>query len=217
MNDRSIRYPRKPVVLILILALWFNASQNQAQQKYSSDWQTLRERPYPDWFKKAKLGIFIHWGLYSVPSYSARNSYSEWFLKGLQSGDTVRTGFMKTVYGDNFSYNDFAPLFKAELFDAAQWAKLFKDSGAGYVVMVSKHHDGYCLWPSKYARNWNSVDVGPKRDLVGELTRAVRAEGLKMGLYYSLPEWNHPLHRWDTDPHRNIGPYVEQHMIPQFK
>jgi hypothetical protein len=82
---------------------------------------------------------------------------------------------------------------------------------------VAKHHDGYCLWPSKYAPNWNSYDVGPKKDIVGELTEAIRAAGLRMGLYYSLTEWNHPLHRWYTDPNENIGPYVEQHMIPQFK
>ncbi|GAA0890889.1 hypothetical protein GCM10009122_05680 [Fulvivirga kasyanovii] len=216
MNKDIPRYIRRSIIA-LAFVLCILPYPNQAQQKYTDDWQTLRERPYPEWFKEAKLGIFIHWGLYSVPAYSAKNSYSEWFLKGLQSGDSTRTTFMKKAYGDNFIYNDFAPLFKAELFDAAQWAELFKASGARYVVMVSKHHDGYCLWPSKYARNWNSVEVGPKRDIVGELTHAVKSEGLKMGLYYSLPEWNHPLHRWDTDPHRNIGNYVEQHMIPQFK
>ncbi len=83
--------------------------------------------------------------------------------------------------------------------------------------MVTKHHDGYALWPSKYSRNWNSVDTGPKRDIVGELTNAVRKTNLKMGLYYSLPEWNHPLHRWYKDPHDSIGQYVEKYMIPQFK
>jgi len=83
--------------------------------------------------------------------------------------------------------------------------------------MVSKHHDGYALWPSAYSPGWNSVDVGPERNLVGELTYAVRKAGLRMGLYYSLAEWNHPLHRWYTDPPDSIGPYVEQHMIPQFK
>lgn len=216
MKNYFLRFNLKICIATILLAFTAMPS-SQAQEKYTADWQKLRERPYPEWFKEAKLGIFIHWGLYSVPAYSAKNSYSEWFLKGIQSGDSIRTAFMKEVYGEKFTYNDFAPLFKAELFDASQWARLFKDSGAHYVVMVSKHHDGYCLWPSKYARNWNSVDVGPKRDLVGELTEAVKGEGLKMGLYYSLPEWNNPLHRWDIDPHRNIGTYVTQHMIPQFK
>lgn len=206
---------KKRYLIIFLLVLWL--PRQQKAQEYPADWSKLQERAYPEWFTDAKLGIFVHWGVYSVPAYSSKNSYSEWFLKGLQSGDSTRISFMREAYGEKFNYNDFAPLFKAELFDPSEWAELFKESGARYVVMVSKHHDGYCLWPSKYARNWNSMDIGPKRNLVGELTEAVRAEGLKMGLYYSLPEWNHPLHRWDTDPHRNIGPYVEQHMIPQFK
>ena len=177
----------------------------------------INERPYPKWFKDAKLGIFIHWGLYSVPSYGGKESYAEWFLRGIQVGDTVRTKFMKDTYGQNFTYKDFTNEFKAELFDPNQWVDLFKKAGAKYVVLVSKHHDGYALWPSKYNRNWNSVDTGPKRDIVGELTKAVRKTDLKMGLYYSLAEWNHPLHRWYTDPNDSIGKYVEEYMIPQFK
>lgn len=124
---------------------------------------------------------------------------------------------MKKTYGENFTYRDFAPLFKAELFDPAEWADLFKKSGARYVLLVSKHHDGYALWPSQYSKNWNSMEIGPKRDIVGELTDAVRNKGMRMGLYYSLCEWNNSLHRWYTDPPDSIAPYVEQYMIPQFK
>ncbi|MDN5204810.1 alpha-L-fucosidase [Fulvivirgaceae bacterium BMA10] len=202
-------------VLFAILTI-SNLSYSQSKE-YTSDWDELRSRPYPQWFKDAKLGIFIHWGVYSVPAYGGKESYSEWYLRGLQVNDSLRTNFMKKNYGGNFEYNDFAPLFKAELFDPDEWADIFKRAGARYVVLVSKHHDGYCLWPSKYSRNWNSVDIGPKRDLVGDLTSSVRKAGLKMGLYYSLPEWNHPLHRWYTDPHKNVTNYVEQYMIPQFK
>jgi len=180
-------------------------------------WEALRARPYPQWFRDAKLGIFIHWGVYSVPAYSGKEQYGEWFLRGLQVGDTLRTRFTREQYGGDFDYRDFAPLFRAELFDPDEWADLFRRAGARYVVLVSKHHDGYALWPSAYAPDWNSVDVGPRRDLVGELTEAVRAAGLRMGLYYSLAEWNNPLHRWYTDPPDSIAPYVEQHMIPQFK
>jgi alpha-L-fucosidase len=124
---------------------------------------------------------------------------------------------MKKLYGEDFKYNDLTNHFKAELFNPDEWAELFENAGAKYVVLVTKHHDGYTLWPSKYNRNWNSVDTGPKRDIVGELTNAVRKTDLKMGLYYSLAEWNHPLHRWYTDPHDNIGKYVDEYMIPQFK
>ena len=211
--------PMRPIrVLIIILAL-FQGVSNYAQEvkKYEANWESVASHPYPEWFSEAKLGIFIHWGVYSVPSYSGKEQYAEWFLRGLQLNDSARVNFQKTYFGEDFTYRDYAPLFKAELFDADEWASLFKKSGAKYVTLVSKHHDGYALWPSKYAPDWNSVDVGPKRDLVGELSRAVRDQGLKMGLYYSLTEWNHPLHRWYTDPNENIGDYVEKHMIPQFK
>ncbi len=183
----------------------------------SASWETLRARPYPAWFTDAKLGIFIHWGVYSVPAYSGPEDYAEWFYRGLQTGDSLRIRFMRDRYGGDFRYEDFAPLFRAELFDPDEWAELFRRSGARYVVLVSKHHDGYALWPSAYARGWNSVDVGPGRDLVGDLTEAVRAVGLRMGLYYSLGEWTNELHRWYTDPPESIGPYVDRHMVPQFK
>jgi alpha-L-fucosidase len=180
-------------------------------------WEALRARPYPQWFLDAKLGIFIHWGVYSVPAYSGKEDYAEWFLRGLQVGDTLRTRFLRENYGPDFQYRDFAPLFRAELFDPQQWADLFRRAGARYVLLVSKHHDGYALWPSRYSPGWNAAEVGPGRDLVGELTDAIRRAGLRMGLYFSLAEWNHPLHRWYTDPPDSIGPYVTQHMIPQFK
>ena len=197
--------------------MFFMLTGNVFSQDSAYTWEALRERPYPQWFKDAKLGVFIHWGIYSVPSYGGAESYGEWFLRGIQTGAKTRLDFMKKNYGSDFQYKDFAPLFKAELFDADEWAEIFKGSGAGYIVMVSKHHDGYCLWPSKYAPAWNSMENGPGRDFVGELGEAVRKKGLKFGLYYSLPEWNNPLHAWYTDPPDSIGRYVEEHMIPQFK
>ncbi len=204
----------KVAILFFGLFLCFSLKAQKSNEELKKQ---LEDRPYPQWFSDAKLGIFIHWGLYSVPAYGEKESYGEWFLRGIQTGDSSRTAFMKENYGNNFTYKDFAPLFKGELFDADQWAKLFKKAGAKYVVLVSKHHDGYALWPSKYSRNWNTMDIGPKRDIVGEVTNAVRKQGLKMGLYYSLPEWNNPLHRWYTDPNDSISTYVNDYMIPQFK
>ncbi len=200
--------------VLLFVGMSLNAS---AQKKYEANWESIQEHGYPQWFKDAKLGIFIHWGLYSVPSYSAPEQYAEWYLRGLQTGDTTRVNFQKKVFGNDFKYRDYAPLFKAELFDANEWASLFKRAGAKYIILVSKHHDGYCLWPSEYAKGWNTVDVGPKRNIVGEMATAIRDNDIRLGLYYSLPEWNNPLHRWYTDPHKNVGKYVQQHMIPQFK
>jgi len=199
---------------IVFLPLRVAAQENTI---YEATWESLKSRPYPQWFSDAKLGIFIHWGVYSVPAWSGPEQYAEWFLRGIDSGDSARIDFQKRVFGEKFTYREYAPLFKTELFNAEEWAQLFARSGARYVILVSKHHDGYCLWPSRYAPGWNSWDVGPHRDIVGELTTAVRNAGLKMGLYYSLPEWNNRLFRWYTDPNDQIGPYVEQHMIPQFK
>jgi len=202
----------------ILLALAFADPVAAQETRFeSASWETLRARPYPEWFTDAKLGIFIHWGVYSVPAYSGPEDYAEWFLRGLQTGDSLRVRFMQDNYGSEFAYEDLAPLFRAELFDPAEWADLFRRAGARYVVLVSKHHDGYALWPSAYSTGWNSVDVGPGRDLVGDLTEAVRRAGLRMGLYYSLGEWTNQLHRWYTDPPETIGPYVERHLVPQFK
>ena len=204
-------------VLIIFFVFSILTIDVSCQETWDTTWESLRSRPYPQWFKDAKLGIFIHWGVYSVPAYGGRESYAEWYLRGLQAGNELRTHFMKTNYGEDFTYRDFAPLFRAELFDPDEWARLFVDAGARYIILVAKHHDGYCLWPSAQAPGWNSMDVGPHRDLVGELAGSVRKTNVKFGLYYSLPEWNHPLHRWYTDPNDQIEKYVDRHMIPQFR
>lgn len=186
-------------------------------QQVTDSWESLRSRPFPQWFTDSKLGIIIHWGVYSVPSYGGPESYAEWFLRGLQAGAHNRTDFMRRHFGEEFTYEDFAPLWKAELFDPEEWAEIFQQSGAGFVILVAKHHDGFALWPSRYALGWNSMEVGPQRDIVGELAQAIRKTDLKFGLYFSLPEWNHPLHRWYIDPNDSIHDYVRKHMIPQFK
>jgi alpha-L-fucosidase len=201
------------IALLLIIGCYgFNNAQTT-----EPNWESLKSRPYPQWFKDAKLGIFIHWSVSSVPSFCGKEQYGEWFLRGIMTGDTGRINFQERTFGKNWKYEDYAPLMKAELFDPNQWADLFKRAGARYVVLVAKHHDGFCLWPSKYAKGWNTVDVGPKRDIVGELTTAVKNDGLKMGLYYSLPEWNNPLYKWGTDKPEKVTRYVDEHMIPQFK
>lgn len=172
---------------------------------------------YPQWFADAKLGIMVHYGLYSIPSYSGREQYAEWFYKGLASNDTQRIQFQQRVYGKDFKYFDYMPLFKAELFDADQWMRLFKKAGARYFVFTTKHHDGFCLYPSNYTY-YNVMNTPARRDIVGELCKAARREGLRVGLYYSLMEWTNPLFRWtmDTDT-AMLEAYVTRHMLPQFR
>ncbi|WP_121356982.1 alpha-L-fucosidase [Flavisolibacter nicotianae] len=193
-----------------------------AQKKYNPTWESIDSRPIPTWFTDAKFGIFIHWGLYAVPAWGpvgkewpVYSKYAEWYWYRMQSdsskvGNAFRAFHAKT-YGPNFRYQDFANSFKAELFNPDQWADLFAASGAKYVVLTSKHHEGFTLWPSKESWNWNAVDVGPHRDLAGDLTRAVKKKGLHMGFYYSLYEWYNPLY------HTNVGRYVDEHMLPQLK
>ncbi|MGY8823909.1 MAG: alpha-L-fucosidase [Candidatus Latescibacterota bacterium] len=210
--------------------------QTDKSPSYVPTWESLDSRPLPTWFAAAKFGIFIHWGVYSVPAWRPLGderyaSYAEWYYASV-IGDHEHGGdaFHKAHYGEQFEYRDFAKLFTAELFDADYWAKLFRRSGAGYVVLTSKHHDGYCLWPTKspYKKNWNSSAIGPGRDLVGELSSAVRANGLKMGLYYSIIEWESIwTHRVPSgyyvdkalvDKYRiPEDQYVDQHLMPQLR
>ncbi len=204
-------------ILLGIVVFSFSLSSFAQAKKVDSTWESIEERGYPEWFGQAKLGIFIHWGLYSVPSWTHKEGYAEWSYKGWRDGKSQAVDFAKSVYGEDFEYKDFRPMFKAELYDPQEWAQLFKDAGAKYVIFTSKHHDGYALWPSKYSPDWNSVETGPKRDLVGDLTTAVKDAGLEMGLYYSLPEWSNSLHYWEIDDNDSIAKYVDQHMIPQFK
>ncbi|MGN6165919.1 MAG: alpha-L-fucosidase [Flavisolibacter sp.] len=184
-------------------------------QTYQPNWQSLDKRPVPQWFKDAKFGIFIHWGVYSVPAYCTKGNYSEWYQNGLMNGDSSRIKFHNAKFG-NRTYYDLANDFKAELFNPDEWAELFERSGAKYIVLTSKHHDGFTLWPSKEANQtwgfpWNAVDVGPKRDLLGDLFKAVRKTSVHPGMYYSLYEWFNPL--WKKDPKE----FAAKHTWPQMK
>ena len=212
MNIKKVH----PVLIILGLALQLGVGR--AKTPYQPTWESLDARPTPQWFTDAKFGVFICWGLYSVPAYSPPGSYSEWYQYWLQQNSfkgKVRE-FHERTYGKDFAFKDFAPQFKAELWDPNAWADLLHRAGAKYMVFTTKHHSGYTMWPSKeaeqtYGINYNPMKVGPKRDIVGELCTAVRAKGIKAGLYYSLYEWYHPLYKTDT------ARFVSEHMFPQFK
>jgi alpha-L-fucosidase len=200
-----------------------------AAQTYQPTWESIDKRPTPAWFTDAKFGIFIHWGVYSVPAYApvipGRLAYAEWYWNAMVRGrdsdkaNPTQKGtweYHQKQYGADYPYENFAPQFRAELFDPDHWADVFARSGAKYVVLTSKHHEGFALWPSKEAsaswgRPWNAVEIGPKRDVLGDLSDAVRNKGLRMGYYYSLYEWFHPW--WLADKPR----YIRDHMTPQFK
>jgi alpha-L-fucosidase len=214
--------PKTLLWLVLLCAACATA------QTYQPNWESLDTRPTPQWFTDAKFGIFIHWGVYSVPSYApvlpGKLAYAEWYWHAITEGrkpganpvDSGSWDYHQKRYGADYAYQNLAPAFRAELFDPDHWADVFARSGAKYVALTSKHHEGFALWPSQEAsktwgRPWNAVEIGPKRDLLGDLTTAVRAKGLRMGIYYSLYEWYNPLYASDKPR------YVAEHMTPQFK
>ncbi|MDD4101752.1 MAG: alpha-L-fucosidase [Kiritimatiellae bacterium] len=186
-------------------------------ETYRADWESLDKRPVPQWWSDAKFGIFIHWGVYAVPAYAPVDEanvyakYSEHYDNRMRSNNAVFTNFHVRTYGERVQYADFATQFRAEHFNPGGWADLFKRSGARYVVLTSKHHDGYALFPSAYSPRWNSQVIGPHRDLAGELSAAVKQAGLHMGFYYSLLEWGNPLYK------ENIGRWVAEMNLPQMK
>ena len=184
-------------------------------QSWQPDWTSLDKRPVPQWYKDAKFGIFIHWGVYSVPGYSKKGEYAEWYQHGLNSGDTARIRYHKEKFGD-LSYYQLAGQFKAELYNPDEWARVIEQSGARYVVLTSKHHDGFANWPSKETAKawdmpWNAGVTGPHRDLLGDLFTALRKTSVHPGMYYSLYEWYNPI--WLKDKPR----YVAEYMWPQMK
>ncbi|HRP33856.1 MAG TPA: alpha-L-fucosidase [Agriterribacter sp.] len=206
---------------LLAVILFISGIQLSAQKKYEPNWESIDSRPVPAWFTDAKFGIFIHWGVYSVPAWRPTGNnipvyskYAEWYWyrknENSVAGQLFRDHHNK-VYGEHFQYQDFANDFKAENFNPSEWADLLDESGANYVVLTSTHHEGFARWPSAESWNWNSVDIGPHRDIAGDLGKAIKAKGLRMGYYFSLYEWYHPLYK------ANLNRYVDEHMLPQMK
>lgn len=172
---------------------------------YQPTRESVETHPVPEWFHNAKLGIFVHWGLYSVPAYApiagelgdilatgewakwfANNPYAEWYMNSYQIENSPTRQYHTEQYGAEFDYADFAPRFKqaVERWDPHDMAALFQQVGARYVVLTTKHHDGFLLWPSEHPNPFIEA-YHADRDLVGELTAAVQTHGMKMGLYYS--------------------------------
>ena len=215
-----MKFPHAKAAALVTIGILASISSTgfAADANYQPNWESLDRRPCPTWYLDAKFGIFIHWGVYSVPAWGAPKEYAEWYWNHIadKKENNPWWQFHEKNFGKDFEYKEFAPMFRAELFKADQWADIFFRSGAKYIVPTSKHHEGFCLWPSEeanrdWSRPWNAVVVGPKRDLLGELGAAVRKRGLKYGFYYSLYEWFNPL--WLKDK----PAYVTRHMIPQFK
>ncbi len=182
--------------------------------RFVPTWESLETQQVPEWYLNAKFGIFIHWGVYSVPAFG-----NEWYPRNMYIRKPHREGdyfghHVKT-YGPHktFGYKDFIPKFRAEKFDAAQWAKLFKQSGARYIVPVADHHDGFPMYDCSLT-DWCAAKMGPKRDIIAELAKAVRKEKMYYGVsshrafnwvYYARSE------AFDTVDPANFGLYGRPH------
>lgn len=148
-----------------------------ADGKYKDTWESLARYRVPDWYADSKFGIFIHWGVYSVPAFG-----SEWYSRNMYiQGSEEYKHHIKT-YGahKDFGYKDFIPMFRAEKFHADEWLDLFQSAGAQYIVPVAEHHDGFQMYKSRISK-WNAYEMGPKRDIVGELSDAARKRGIING------------------------------------
>lgn len=167
-----------------------------ANGPFRPDWPSLQTYQPPLWYQDAKFGIFIHWGVYSVPAFGG-----EWYSRLMYKQDSKEYAHHVATYGpqDRFGYKDFIPQFTAKAYDPVAWAKLFKQAGARYVVPVAEHHDGYAMYDSRLS-DWTAVKTGPRRDLIGAFATAARAQGLHFGLSSHRAE-----HDWFFDEGRKIA------------
>jgi len=164
------------LLVLLFLTIFISCSEQKKVDTYDETWESLSAYDETaEWFKDAKFGIYAHWGVLSVPAYA-----NDWYPRNMHIEGTDENKHQVETYGElsAFGYHDFVPMFKAENFDANAWADLFEKSGAKFAGVVAEHHDGWSNWESKI-NPWNSVDMGPKRDILGELSKAIHQKNMK--------------------------------------
>ncbi|KAF7317479.1 Glycoside hydrolase family 29 protein [Mycena kentingensis (nom. inval.)] len=187
-------------MLVLRSALPPGTEMSEFVQSWTPDVGSLEKHETPTWWNKAKFGIFIHWGVYSVPAWAPPSQYAEWYdfymRTSPQNASNPTWAHHLATYGSEIDYEDFVRggNFTASKWDPAAWVDLFADAGARYFVLVTKHHDGFALFDTGTTTNRSSLNFGPRRDLVKELldTAKERQPQLHRGTYYSLPEWFNP-------------------------
>jgi alpha-L-fucosidase len=185
-----------------------------AGKPFQPTWESLRKNPTPQWLREGKFGIYTHWGVYSVPAVGPNGTwYSNHMYMDPNSQERV---YHEATYGplEKFGYKDFIPMFTGEKFNADEWADLFRKAGARFAGPVAEHHDGFSMWDTKYSE-WNAARMGPKRDIVGELSRAIKKRGLKFVTafhhaenWYFFPVWDK---RYDCSDARYSGLYGPIH------
>ena len=233
------RMVRNTVVMAAMAWLPPGVTPVAAQTKpglYQATSESLRRHQVPKWFEDAKFGIFVHWGVFAVPAYhewyvafispkagfgflfggppfnATRGNLPEALYKSRVVEDAVK--YHAAHWGADFPYDDFIPMFKAEKFEPEAWANLFREAGAQYVVLTAKHGDEFALWPTKFTHR-NAMEMGPHRDLAGDLAKAVRASGLKMGFYhnttYTFWDSRYPGRDWVDYMNHSIEELVDRY------
>ncbi len=216
----------RKVVLILLLLVGLLIVGCQEEQlgkagksgvkKYEPTWESLREyKEIPKWLRDGKFGIYTHWGPYAVHAYGSNTT---WYSFGMYADarSEARQHFEKTFgkLTPTFGYKDLIPLFTAEKFDADEWAELFEKAGAKFAGPVAEHHDGFAMWDTKYSK-WNAAKMGPKRDVVGELEKAIKKRDMKfVTAFHHAANWFFfPVmdKRYDTGDPANYGLYGQPH------
>ncbi len=201
----------KKLAILSLLALAACQPNRVKEEPFSADWESLKQYRVPEWFRDAKFGIYFHWGVYSVPAYK-----TEWYSHYMYVPDHPIQKYHTNTYGpvDKFGYKDFIPMFKAEKFNADEWVALFKKAGAKFAGPVTEHADGFAMWDSELTR-FDAMDMGPKRDVVGEMEKAVRDAGLKFvttfhhqWLYAWYPTWDATTGTADPEYAELYGPVV---------
>lgn len=204
------------LVCSIVLSIGSAFAVEYKTKAYGPEWESLIQHPTPEWFKDAKFGIYFHWGIYSVPAYE-----NEWYPRRMYMDEEhkqLKVNFFqhhRETYGpqEHFGYKDFIPMFTAEKFNADEWVDLFVNSGAKYVGPVAEHHDGFAMWNSVLT-DWDAFDMGPKRDIVGEIAAAARKRGLKfMVSFHHARNWKYyePAFKYDAKDPRFAGLYGMPH------
>lgn len=194
------------LLLGILLACNSNTKEKDNQEKkFKSEWESLKQHETPSWFLDAKFGIYCHWGPYSVPAYK-----TEWYSHWMYVKDHPIRKYHEQTYGplNEFGYKDFIPMFTAEKFNADEWAELFKKAGAQFAGPVTEHSDGFAMWDSEIT-NWNAAKMGPKRDVVGEMAKAIRKQNMKFIATFHH-QWNFGWYpTWDENTDASNPVYKE--------
>ncbi len=167
-------------------------NHNQAVSEsgpFHASWNSLRNISVPQWLRDGKFGIYTHWGIYSVPAYGKNGTWYAHNIYADPNSDDAKHHL--ATYGplDKFGYKDFIPMFTGSRFDPEEWAELFKNAGARFAGPVAEHHDGFAMWDTKYSK-WNAAKMGPKRDVVGELSKAYKGQRLKfLTAFHHAEHW----------------------------